>query len=565
MKRGHCIAILAAAIGWTAPGVALAQGRDPADAAARCTALARLKLPDTAIASATLVPAKPDEATITGDVPGYRSFCRVVARVRSEPGSDIGLELWLPAQGWTGVFHGNGSGGFAGTFVLGYSGMVEGLRRGFATATTDAGTAPATPLEGDALIGQPRKWRDWGRLSTHAMTKTGKAITRAFYGEEARRSYYTGCSTGGQMGLIEALYYPDDYDGILVGAPVMNRTWGHAAVLWNYATANRAPGRLLSEAKLKLLNKAAIATCWRQGHGLAGDPFISDPMRCSFDPKILQCQGAPSESCLTQGEVETAQAFYSGPIDRNGKPSYFGWLPGSEMPDTFGWSFLQKPINDQPPFSALFKWVFGAGWDWKGFDFDRDMPAVDTLLDGIVNDATRGSLAAFAARGGKLIVYHGLADTLVAPGQSVAFFDRQAAQIGGTARLADSARLFLAPGMMHCGGGTGPDAFNTTLGIPPRPPSEDARHDLFSALIAWADRGEAPDRIVATKFSTDEAGRIAMQRPLCPYPKQAVYQGTGSTRAASNFRCETLPLRNETRSGDSKAAIPAMAEDLPGR
>ncbi|MDF7774056.1 tannase/feruloyl esterase family alpha/beta hydrolase [Sphingomonas sp. AOB5] len=540
MKRTYRATLLtAAAIAWTAPGAALAQSRKPApDAAARCAALTGLKLPDTTITSAVMVPPKPAETGIAGDTPGYPAFCRVVARVRSEPGSDIGVELWLPAQGWTGVFHGNGSGGFAGTFALGYSGMAEGLRRGFATATTDAGTAPASPLEGDALIGQPRKWRDWGRLSTHVMTTTGKAITRAYYGERARKSFYTGCSTGGQMGLIEALYYPDDYDGILVGAPVMNRTWGHAAVLWNYQAANRTPGSTLSDNKLKLLNNAAIATCSRQGHGLPGDRFISDPMQCKFDPKVLQCTGAASDSCLTESEVATARAFYSGPTDRNGKPTYFGWLPGSEMPDTFGWSFLQKPVSGQPPFGSLFKWVFGTDWDWKGFDFDRDMPIVDAQLDPIVNDATRGSLAAFAARGGKLIVFHGLADTLVAPGQSAAFFDRHAAQMGGMSKLGGSARLFLAPGMMHCGGGTGPDAFNTTLGIPPRPPSDDTRHDLFSALIAWTDQGQAPDRIVATRFSSEDAGRIDMQRPLCPYPQRAVYRGFGSIHAASNFRCE---------------------------
>jgi hypothetical protein len=546
MKRTHSVAVLATiAVGWAATNEARASGKAsmPDAAAARCSDLAKLKLPDTTIASAQLVPAKAAESTITGEVPGYRSFCRVVARVRASADSDIGVEIWLPVEGWTGVFHGNGSGGFGGTFALGYSGMADGLRRGFATATTDTGTAPATPLEGDALIGQSRKWRDWGSLSTHVMTAAGKAITKAFYGKDAQRSYYTGCSTGGQQGLIEALHYPRDYDGILVGAPVMNRTWGHAAVLWDYAAANRTSGSLLSETKLKLLNKAAIASCWRQGHGLAGDRFISDPMSCKFDPAVLQCRSASSDNCLTEPEVATARAFYSGPTGRDGKPTYFGWLPGSEMPDTFGWSFLQKPIGDQPPFAALFKWVFGAEWDWKNFDFDRAMPLVDARLDAIVNDAMRGSLAEFAARGGKLIVFHGLADTLVAPGQSVAFFDRQAAQMGDTAELADSARLFLAPGMMHCGGGTGPDAFNATLGIPPRPPSDDAKHDLFSALVAWRERDEAPDRVIATKFASEDAGKIEMQRPLCPYPQKAIYRGTGSTLSAANFRCELPSAR----------------------
>ena len=540
MTRTHRLAVLsAAAFCCTVPGAAFAQSATAgSDAQTRCSALSNVELANTTIESAMLIPAKADESTLAGEVPGYPAFCRVVARVRSAPGSDIGVELWLPAQGWTGVFHGNGSGGFAGSFALGYSGMAEGLRRGFATATTDAGTAPATPLEGEALIGQPRKWRDWGRLSTHVMTTTGKALAKAFYGREARKSYYTGCSTGGQMGLIEALYYPQDYDGILVGAPVMNRTWGHAAVLWNYAAANREPGRFLSDAKLKLLNDAAIATCWKQGHALAGDRFIMDPLSCRFDPQVLQCKAAPSANCLTEGEVATARAFYSGPTSSTGDRSFYGWLPGSEMPDTFGWSFLQKPINDAPPFGGLFKWVFGADWDWKGFDFDRDMPRVDERLDPIVNDATRGSLADYAARGGKLIVFHGLADTLVPPEQSAAFFDRHAAQMGGTARLGENARLFMAPGMMHCGGGTGPDAFNATLGIPPRPPSDDPQHDLFSALIAWAEEGKAPDRITATRFADDGSGKIAMQRPLCPWPQRAVYRGTGSTDAASSFRCE---------------------------
>ena len=538
MKRTHRIALFAAsALCGALPGTALAKPAEDS-AQARCAALSEVELADTTIESALLVPARPTETSLAGETPGYPAFCRVVARVRSEPGSDIGVELWLPAQGWTGVFHGNGSGGFAGNFTLGYSGMTEGLRRGFATATTDAGTAPATPLDGDALIGQPRKWRDWGRLSTHVMTTTGKALTKAFYGREARKSYYTGCSTGGQMGLIEALYYPQDYDGILVGAPVMNRTWGHAAVLWNYATANREPGRLLAAAKLDLLNRAAIATCWKQGHALAGDRFIMDPLNCSFDPEMLQCRGAPSANCLTEGEVATARAFYSGPTGASGEPGFYGWLPGSEMPDTFGWSFLQQTGDDRPAFGGLFKWIFGADWDWRGFDFGRDMATVDTQLGGIVNDATRGSLADYAARGGKLIVFHGLADTLVPPEQSVDFFARHAAQMGGTDQLGENARLFMAPGVMHCGGGTGPDAFNSTLGIPPRPPSADPQHDLFSALIAWAENGETPDRIVATRFAEEGSGAIAMQRPLCPWPQKAVYRGFGSTDAEGSFRCE---------------------------
>lgn len=242
-----------------------------------------------------------------------------MSHVRSVPGSDIGVEIWLPVEGWAGVFNGNGKRGFAGILVGGCSEMADGLRGGFATATTDAGTARVTPLEGDALIGQDRKWRDCGRLSTNVMTTTDKAITRAFYGQQAKRSYYTGCSTGGRQGLVESLYYPEDDDGILVGAPVMNRTWGHAAVLWDYVAARRTPGSLLSDAKLKLLNRAAIATCWKQGLGIAGDRFISDPMSSTFDPAVLAGKVGAFDACLTPAEVETARAFYSGPRTADGK------------------------------------------------------------------------------------------------------------------------------------------------------------------------------------------------------------------------------------------------------
>jgi hypothetical protein len=415
--------------------------------------------------------------------------------------------------------------------------MLAGLRRGYATADTDTGTAPATMLNGDALTGHPRKWLDWGRLSTHVMTVTGKAITRAYYGREANRSYYTGCSTGGQQGLIEALYYPGDYNGILVGAPVINRTWGHAAVVWDFAASHRTPGSLLSDAKLELLNTAATAACNRQGHGLPGDPFITDPLACTFDPAEIACHGAETDRCLTPAEVATARAFYKGPTTRDGRAAFFGWPIGSEGAGRFGWSFLQTADNGEPQFAGLFKWVFGANWDWRSFDVDHDMPIVDATLGPVVNDATRGSLRAFAARGGKLIMYHGLADSLVPPAQSIAFYERQARELGGASRLQRNARLFMAPGVQHCGGGPGPDVFNSALGGLPAPPVAGPSDDLFSALIAWTEQGRAPERVIATKFVAGKAGQIDLQRPLCAYPKIARYKGSGATGAQANFQC----------------------------
>ena len=530
---------VAAGLALALPSAVHAQaGADLPGSASRCEALAGLRLADTRITSAGTV-AKGSAAAalklpVQADVP---AFCRVVAHVRSAPDSDIGVEVWLPLGDWAGVFHGNGNGGFAGTLQAGYGSMLSGLQRGYVTATTDTGTAPATMLDGDALIGHPRKWKDWGRLSTHVMTFTGKAVAKAFYGRAGKRSYYTGCSTGGQQGLIEALYYPTDYDGILVGAPVINRTWGHAAVLWDFAAANRTPASHLSDAKLGLLNRAAISTCNKRQPGDAGDAYVTDPLSCKFDPVVLACRGADTSQCLIPAEVATARAFYSGPTTRDGRPTFFGWLPGSEAPGRFGWSFLQSDNNGRPQFGSLFNWVFGSAWDWRDFDFDRDMPIVDAALDADVNDATSGSLAAFEARGGKLIIYHGLADTLVPPGQTVAFYARQAREMGGMSRLGNGAKLFLAPGMMHCGGGPGPDAFNSAFAGLPKPPEPSAQDDLFLSLIAWTEHGRAPERVIATKFDSADPRKIAFQRPLCAYPHRATRVGHGLTDGAANFAC----------------------------
>jgi len=514
-------------------GSAEAAATSPPVSPGACTALTQLKLADTAISSASVVQKGGLGFPGTADLP---AFCRVTAHVRAAPDSDIGIEVWLPLDGWSGVFHGNGNGGFAGLLASGYAGMATGLRHGYATATTDTGTAPATPLEGDALTGHPRKWKDWGRLSTHVMTATGKAIVKAFYGRGTTHAYYTGCSTGGQQGLIEALYYPADYDGILVGAPVINRTLGHTAVLWDFAAAHRTPTSLLSDQTLRLLNSAAIATCARQGRAMPGDPFVSDPLRCTFDPQEIACRDGATTGCLTPEEVATARAFYAGPTTRGGKHIFFGWLPGSEGPGRFGWAFLESASNGQPQFGGLFKWVFGKDWTWNRFDLDRDMQRVDATLAADVNDATRGSLKAFRARGGKLIVYHGLADTLVPPGQSVAFFQRQTRALGGSAHLKSVARLFMAPGMMHCAGGAGPDAFNSAIGGAAPPPGAGPDHDLFQALVQWTENGRAPEQVIATKF-TDDRQTVTLQRPICAFPQQAAYRGAGDRSSAASFIC----------------------------
>jgi feruloyl esterase len=527
-KRSLCAAVSLAALGCSAPAFA-----------SSCGDLASLKLPDTTIETAQTIPAGDYTTSDKVARKGMPAFCRVVASVKGAPDSDIRIEMWLPSAGWTGVFHGNGSGGYAGVLAYNYGAMEAGLKRGYATAITDMGTAPATALNGDALIGHPQKWKDWGILSTHVMAVVGKDIAKAFYGADPKHAYYTGCSTGGQQGIVEAQYYPDDFDGVLVGDPVVNRTWGHVAAVWDYLAANAKPGHKLSDAKLALLTRSAVAACGAKGNGLKSDPFIADPTACDFDPAALACQGSPSDACLTSDEVETAKAFYSGPIDQAGKPLFYGWLPGSES-GLFNWGFLEAPANapGEPAFDSLFKWALGADWNWRDFNFERDMPKVDAALGPSVNGATSGDLSKFRDRGGKMIIYQGWADPLVPPLQTVAFYKAISDKFGGDQSAEGFARLFVAPGFGHCFGGPGPNRFDSAGFLGLGPPTTDAGHDAFTALTHWVEDGAAPAQIVATKFVGDDPAKgIAMQRPLCPYPSKAWYKGDGDTNDAGNFTC----------------------------
>jgi feruloyl esterase len=504
-----------------------------------CNGLKSEKIADTTIISAEAVPAgdlTTDDKVTRKNMP---AFCRVVASVKDAPDSDVRVELWMPNEGWKGVFHVNGNGGYAGILDYNYGAMEAAIKRGYASAETDLGTAPATPLDGDALVGHPDKWKDWGMLGTHEAAVAGKQIAKAFYGADAKRSYYTGCSTGGQQGIIEAEYFPEDFDGILSGAPVVNRTWGHAVAVTSYRAANLEPGHKLSDANLALLTKSAVAACGANGNGLKSDPFIADPLSCRFDPAALTCKGAAADDCLTPDEVETAKAIYLGPADQNGKPLFYGELPGSES-GAFNWGFLESPFNapGEPGFDGLFKWVFGSNWDWRTFNVERDMVKVDAALGSALNGAVTGDVAKFRDRGGKLIFFQGWADPIVPIGQTLDFYQGLMKKFGGEEKTKEFARLFMVPGMGHCGGGTGLDRFDSSAYGGLQPPALDPEHDIFTALSHWVEDGVAPAEVVATKFVGGDASKgIEMHRPLCPYPQRAWYKGDGDANSAASFVC----------------------------
>jgi len=524
------------AIGGAAAIAGLTSGR----AAEACASLKDLKIEDTTITAAEAVPAGSFTATDSKSYANLPAFCRVTAIVSPVHDSAIRVEMWLPQDGWKGVFEGTGNGGYSGAFN--YPILAAGLRRGYAVINTDQGTAPATPLNGDAVVGHPVKWRDWGFRSTHLMTVAGKEIASAFYSKDPAHAYFSGCSTGGQQALSEAQLYPADYDGIAAGAPVVNRTHLHAAFVWSRQAAERTPDSILGHEKLMLLKKAVVAACAPGAGGAASDTFVADPLHCAFDPATLVCKAGDAPDCLTAEQAETVKRFYAGPTNpRTGEQIYPGWPRGSEGP-AFGWALEEgdAPFSlKEPAFDSLFKWVFGPTWDWRSFDFDRDMAEVASVLGSDVNGNTVANIDAFKAHGGKLIIYHGWADSIVNPLDTIAFYETLAKAPGGRGQLQGSARLFLLPGVEHCGsgGGEGPDAVGSEHGLPA--PQVDAEHDVLAALAQWVETGTAPEKLIATKYQGDDPTKpVVMQRPACPYPKKARYTGSGDTNAAASFVCE---------------------------
>jgi hypothetical protein len=502
----------------------------------------------TTITSAVTVPGPafttPDGA-LHVNVP---SFCKVSAVLTPTVDSFINVELWMPSSTWNGRFQGIGNGGYGGTIAQGSTAMITGLQAGFSVATTDMGTAPSSNGNADALIGHPQKWVDFGSRATHLMTVMSKQLIQQFYGRAPQYSYFNGCSTGGQQGLMEAQRYPDDYDGILAGAPASNRTHVHTAVLWNYQAARRTPTSLFfSTDQTKAMVRSIVQACAVKSGGLPTDAFLTDPRACDWDPAQMQCTGAPDGICLTPDQVATARAKYAGPRNPvTGQQIYPGLAKGSEADSQFGWAALDTQV--ETPFGSLFKWVFGPTFTYRNFDFDTDMAVVDEILATSLN-ANSTDYSRFRDRGGKVIVYHGWADPLATPQESINAYERQVAAEGrggaSVRRVQDFYRLFMVPGMYHCGYGPGPNVIGQpyTGQVVAQPPlMPDAKHDIFRALQAWVEEGVAPHSVVATKYIGDQAANgVQMTRPVCVYPNVARYSGGGDPNLAASFICSPAP------------------------
>ncbi|MES2785769.1 MAG: tannase/feruloyl esterase family alpha/beta hydrolase [Pseudomonadota bacterium] len=481
----------------------------------------------------------PDGVTYTGLPP----FCKVSVVATPTPDSLINIEVWLP-QTWNGRFEGIGNGGYAGSLAASAPAMAVALRRQFAVASTDMGTVPSTNNNGDALTGHPQKWADFGYRATHLMTTIAKQLVTANYGNPPQKSYFNGCSTGGQQALMTAQRYPADYDGILVGAPAANRTHIHTGLVWNFQAQRATPTSSFGSDTAKLLTTAVANSCAVSSGGVAGDGFLTDPRSCKFDPGVLQCSSATASSCLSPELVTAARLIYQGATNpATGERIASASTRGAETDSLFGW---QSQGRAEPQFGSLFKWVFGLTWQATGFDFNNHMASVDSLLAPVLN-ATNPDLSAFSKRGGKMIGYHGTADPLIPVQDSINYYHRVAAtQRGplahGIRNTQNFYRLFVVPGMGHCAGGPGPNAFGNLFSgavVAPEPPTINPQHDAMVALQHWVEGGAAPDKLIATKYSNDlTGGTVVAQRPICAYPKFPKYAGAGDPTKASSYICE---------------------------
>jgi feruloyl esterase len=507
-----------------------------------CASLTAFSYPNTTINSAASQPGGPYAAPDTWHLifTNLPPYCEVQATIKPTADSSINVRVWMPTTNYNGRYLGTGNGGYAGGFF--FSELADGINRGFATANTDMGTFPAAGVNADALVGHPEKWKDFGWRATHLMTTFSQALINTFYGNPANKSYFAGCSTGGQQGLMEAQRFPDDYDGILAGAPAYNRTHLHTVLIADYRATHRTPASYIPATKLDAVNRAVLAQCPKQDGAAPNDPFLTDPRDCKFDPASIQCTGADGPSCLNADQVAAMKVYYAGSTNlSNGAVITPGYMRGSETSNPAALGFVLNESSNEPTFDSLFKWVFGLTWQWQTFDFNNDMAKVDQLLAADLN-ANSTDLRPFAGKGGKLLLYHGFADPLLPSQYSINYYNALIQTMTGghsarsLAQTQEFARLFMAPGMWHCKDGPGPNAFGGS--IQQQAPSYDPKYDLLSGLVQWVERGIAPRSVIATKYLGDAAqSSIAMQRPLCPYPQFPRYDGSGDSTLAQSYKC----------------------------
>jgi feruloyl esterase len=465
-------------------------------------------------------------ATLTPATAGTPEYCDVKGYVAPQ----IQFELRLPTHSWNGRYFQVGCGGFCG--VINIQNCTDVLDQNFAVAADDMGHSGdflKDPLWADSESAR----RDYGRRSTHVTAVIAKAIVERFYGARPAWSYFRGCSTGGREGLMEAAWAPGDFDGIVAGDPAFAGRLGAIANTWDAQHLLRADGTpVIPTEKLMVLHRAILAAC----DGLDGvtDGILMEPRACHFRVDSIECKGGgDGPDCLDAEQVAVAVAVYDGARNSKGQrlypggamfgsePSWETTLEAASLP-AGAERFLEFTPN--PPLS----------YTYRDFDFDTDPPKIKEALrlyDPVPPDEAP-DLTAFEHRGGKLILYHGWADGGVSPLNTLDYYSQVAFRQGGMDKIRSWIRVFMVPGMFHCRGGDAPNTF-----------------DFMPAIMAWVERGVAPDGVVATQKSP--SGAVLRQRPLYAYPEVAAYSGAGDLNQASSWR----PVMPKTMPDDRIAWI----------
>lgn len=484
---------------------------DPAESPARpvlpCAGLRALTGYEFTVITAALIPA-------SADAPEH---CRISGQVLPE----VRFEVNLPSA-WNRRLYMFGNGGYAGEPFDAPPRVArrnQALRNGFAVAATNTGhDAAQEPLATFAV--HPQKLFDYAFRSLHVTAQTAKKLAAAYYGNHPARSYFDGCSTGGRQGLILAQRFPKDFNGIVVGAPVLHFTGTMVSYAWMAQALAAAP---IPTAKLPALARAIYERC--DGADGLRDGLIDDPRRCDFQPAVHlpRCASQDDAGCFTSAQIETLRRIYSD-VRGQGKRLFPGWPVGAEIAGPNGRSGWEGWIvrDNERTISVNFAESFfrfmafpkkNTDFQLSAFDFDRHPEQLEWIAG--VLDATDTDLTAFRDAGGKILMYYGWADQALNALMGVEYYEAVRQRMGQ--ETAGFFRLFMIPGLFHCGGGIGTGAF-----------------DPVTAVINWVEKGAAPDAIRAARI---EQGKVLRTRPLCPYPQVARYKGTGSIDEADNFRC----------------------------
>ncbi len=491
---------------------------------AQCQALAARDFSDVLDAPTRVLVSTPVAAK-----DGVPAYCRAEGYVAAT----VGIEFHLPLENWNGKFVMQGCGGMCGS-MQGIASCPEAVARGYACGTTDMGHR-AEGRDGKWAYNNLAAELDHGYRATHVATVAGKAITEAFYAAPIKRSYFRGCSTGGRQGLVEAQRFPYDFDGIVAGDAQLYSLMGPPlTAFWNGIANVGANGEnVLTQAKLDVVRTAVIGAC----DALDGvrDGVIGDPRQCKFDHSKLACKGGAGVTCLTDAEMAVVRKLYQGPASKKGpfvrsggmafgsEPSWVQFLPGKS-------GVYYKNATENMRYLG-FLTDPGPSYDVSQFDWERDPQRLNTYA---LMSAGDPDLELFAANGGKIILFHGWADTSNSPYSKLHYYERMTRVMGGLAETQKFARLFMFPGMFHCAGGYGVNAA-----------------DMLGALDAWVENGKAPDEITAYSVAGQGVGPInapagfkgdniaasnpKFSRPLYPYPDTYRYS-SGDQNTATSFK-----------------------------